>query len=61
MGVKQHFMGLQGVSPQKKSPAVRQFNMRHFGATCSSEAASGGGNATAVDPFMWLNILIYIN
>ena len=30
MGVKQHLMGLQWVSPQQKSPAVRQLDMRHL-------------------------------
>jgi hypothetical protein len=34
MGVKQHLVGLQGIGPQQKRPAVRQLDMRHlpFGA-----------------------------
>ena len=34
MRVKKHLMGLQGVCPQQKRPAVRQLDMRHlqFGA-----------------------------
>ena len=30
MGIEQHLVGLQGIGPQQKGPAVRQLDMRHL-------------------------------